>query len=203
VNTAASSVTPTWLASAHRSAKEAPVAGAGSTVAGELRLGRLGDGAMQRGPVGGRQRRLDRVAGERMDEPVLAEVADPIEQAVGDRFVDQRKAVRDGFVERRRDQRKREVAPDDGRRLHQPAAVGRDTVEPGTDDVEQGARGPVRTPGAVGHRAGHLTNEQWVAAGDLQDGAGVGDGLIRRRPRQLFAHLGQVEATQLQALDRR
>lgn len=99
-----------------------------------------------------------------MDKPVVADVADPIEQAVHDRLVDQRKALRDGFVDRRRDQPKREVTPDDCRRLHQPSAAGRDTVQPRPDDVEHGARRPVATPGAVGHRAGDLTDEQRVAA---------------------------------------
>jgi hypothetical protein len=170
-------------------------------VAGEACLGRLGDGAMQRGPVGGRERRLDRVAGQGMDEPVVTDVADPVEQAVRDRLVDQRKAPLDGLVERGRDERKRDVAPDDRRRLDQPAAVGGDPADPRTDDVEHGARRPVRAPGAVGHRTGDLTDEQRVAAGDLKDGASVGREPLRGRPGQLLAHLGQVEATQVQALD--
>ncbi|MGH3115339.1 MAG: hypothetical protein ACRDOP_17910, partial [Gaiellaceae bacterium] len=74
-----------------------------------------------------------------MDEPVVASVADPLEQAVGHRLVEDREALRDWFVERRRDEHEREVTPDDGRRLDQPAAADGDTVEPRTDDVEHGA----------------------------------------------------------------
>ena len=49
-----------------------------------------------------------------MDEAVVADVADLVDQAVRGRLVDERKTSSDGFVERRRDERKREVTPDDG-----------------------------------------------------------------------------------------
>jgi hypothetical protein len=63
--------------------------------------------------------------------------------------------------------------------------------------------GRVRTPRAVGHRAGDLADEQRVAAGDIEDGPSVGRGLLHSGPRQLLADLGEVEATQVEALDRR
>jgi hypothetical protein len=63
-------------------------------------------------------------------------------------------------VQRRRDERDRLVAPDDGRGLQQLAAAGRDAVEPGADDLKHGPRRLVRTPGALGHGPGDLADEQ-------------------------------------------
>jgi hypothetical protein len=40
-----------------------------------------------------------------MDEPVAADITGAFEQAVPDRLVEKRKALRAGFVERRRDER--------------------------------------------------------------------------------------------------
>lgn len=47
-----------------------------------------------------------------MDEPLVADVTDPIEQAACDRLIDERKALRDWFVEPRRDEHRREVPPE-------------------------------------------------------------------------------------------
>jgi hypothetical protein len=120
----------------------------------------------------GRQCRatLHRVPGQRVREAVT----DPIEQALRDRLVNERKAPGGGFVQRGRDERDREVTPDDGRGLHQPAAAGGDTIEPGADDVEHSARRSVRIPGALGHRRGDLADEQRIAAGDIENSPGVG-----------------------------
>lgn len=57
-------------------------------------------------------------------EPVAAVVTDPVEQAVGDRLVSERKAPGGGFIQRCRDERDREVTPNNGRRLHEVAAAG-------------------------------------------------------------------------------
>ena len=144
-------------------------------------LGALDVGQRRRGVAqSGRrsERRFYRVTGQRMDEPVIADVTDPIEQTACDRLINERKAMR-GFVERRRDEHQRELPPDDSHRLHQPATAGGDAIEPRTDDIEHGGRQPVRTPCAVGHRAGDLADEQRVAAGEAEGGASVGGGLCR------------------------
>ena len=59
-------------------------------VAGVLRLDGLGDGAVEVDPLRRRERRLDRLPGEGMDEAVLLRGGDPLDQAVGDGLVDQR-----------------------------------------------------------------------------------------------------------------
>lgn len=172
-------------------------------VGGEVGLRGAGDGAVERGPGGGVERRLDRVPGERMDQAVLADAADPVDQAVGGGLVDERKAPGDGFVEGGGEEGDREVAADDGCRLNQPVAVGRDPVEPRTNHVEHGARRAVRAPRAVRDGAGDLADEQWVPAGDVQDGAGIRRAPAPSEPRQLLAHLGQAEATQVEPLHSR
>ena len=113
-------------------------------VAGELRLDRLGDGAVQRDPVGGRQRRLDRVAGERVDEPVVADVADAVEQAVRDRLVDERKAPRDGSSSAAATSASEKSRPTMAAACTSRRHVRGDAVEPGADDVEHAcaAAGP-------------------------------------------------------------
>ncbi len=169
-------------------------------VGGEVGLRHLGDGAVQPGSVGGRERRLDRVPGERMDEPVVADIADPVEQAVSDRLVDEREALSDGSIEYIGNERNRKVSPDDRRGLDEPTAGGRDTVDPGADDVEHRARRPVRTPCAVGERPGDFANEQRVAPGDIEDGASVCCHLTPGEPRQLLAHLGQAVPMQIETL---
>ena len=158
-------------------------------------LDRLGDAAVQGHPVGSAER------------PSTASrvsawgnlVTDPIEQALRDRLVNERKAPGGGFVQRGRDGRDGEVTPDDGRGLHQPAAAGGDTIEPGADDVEHSARRSVRIPGALGHRRGDLADEQRIAAGDIENSPGVG--LLYSHTRQLLMHLGEAEATQVETLD--
>ena len=129
-------------------------------VTGELRLDRLGDAAVQGPPVGSVER-PSTASGQR-GEPVAAVVTDPVEQAVGDRLVSERKAPGGGFIQRCRDERDREVTPNNGRRLHEVAAAGGDTIEPGTDDVEYGARRPVRIPHASAI-AWALADEQRIA----------------------------------------
>jgi hypothetical protein len=133
-----------------------------------------------------------------MDEPVVADVAHLLDQPVSDRFVDGREALLNRQVQRCGDERHREVAPHDGRRLHQPAAVDRNALEPSTDDIEHAARWPVGAPGAVHQRAGDLPDEQGVAAGHVENGAGVGH-LPGRGHRQLLPDLGEPEATQVEA----
>ncbi len=129
-------------------------------VTGELRLDRLGDAAVQ-GPRSAVSSDPPPRPGQR-GEPVADVVADPVEQAVGDRLVSERKAPGGGFIQRCRDERDREVTPNNGRRLHEVAAAGGDTIEPGTDDVEYGARRPVRIPHASAI-AWALADEQRIA----------------------------------------
>jgi hypothetical protein len=138
-----------------------------------------------------------------MDEPVVTDVAHLLDQPVSDRFVDERKARRHGLAERRREERYREVAPHDGRRLHQPTAVDRTALEPSTDDVEHAERWPVGSPRAVHQRAGDLPDEQGVAGGHVENGPGVRHRLAHCGHRQLLPHLGEAEATQVEAIDGR
>ena len=64
-------------------------------VSGEQFLDRFGHGAMQFDLLRNRERRLDGIARERVDEAVVAERADLVDQAVRDRFIDERQALRD------------------------------------------------------------------------------------------------------------
>ena len=105
-----------------------------------------------------------------------------------------------GSSEGGRDQRQGEVP---ARRWPPPAPAAGSPRRPGPaapDDVEHGARRPVRPPRPVGHGPGHLADEQRVPAGDVEHGLGLGG--RTRRPRsagQLLPHLGQVEALQVEA----
>ena len=67
-------------------------------VTGELRLDRLGDAAVQ-GPRSAVSSDPPPRPGQR-GEPVAAVVTDPVEQAVGDRLVSERKAPGGGFIQR-------------------------------------------------------------------------------------------------------
>ncbi|HEX2041732.1 MAG TPA: hypothetical protein VHF24_03770 [Acidimicrobiales bacterium] len=168
-----------------------------------LRLDRLGHGPVEGDPLGRGERRLDRLAGEGVDEPVVPGLAGAMDEAVGDRLVQRGKALRHRRSEGPGDDGEREVTPGHRGRPDEAAALRRDPVEARPDDVEHRAGRSVRAPRAVGHGPGHLPHEQRVAAGDLEHGAGVGGGADPRRPGQLLAHLGQVEPSEVQALDRR
>jgi len=142
------------------------------------------DGAVQRGPICGRQRRLDRLTGERVDEAIVTDVADTVDQSVSDRLVNDWKALRDRlFIEGPSHEWQREVP---GRRSR---AV--------PHHVEDAARRPVRTPGAVRHRPSDLPDEQRVTAGEIEGDPGVMLGITDSHSRQLLAHFGEVEAPQL------
>ena len=169
-------------------------------VGGEVLLRRHCDGPVEGHPIGRGERRLDRVPDESVDEPVVAAVADLLEEAMGDGLVDEGEAVHGRFVDGGGDQADREVPPDDGRRLHQPAAAVRHPVEPGTDHVEDRAWRAVGPPRAVGDGPGDLADEQRVAAGQVEYGPSIRSRHVRCEPRHLLAHLGDAKATQVQAL---
>jgi hypothetical protein len=128
-------------------------------VAGEVCLDRFSDGAVERGPICGRQRRLDRLTGECVDEAMVTNVANTVDQSVSDRLVYDRKALRDRFIEDPSHEWKREVPADDGCGLHEPTALRGDAVEPYPHNVEDAAGRPVRTPRAVRHRPSNLPDE--------------------------------------------
>lgn len=140
-----------------------------------LRLQGLGGGAVQGDPVGRGQRGLDRVAGERVDEPVVPVLAEPVQEPERDCLIDERQAVIHRLVEGRRDETELEVASDDRGRLHEPTAGGRDPVEAAGDDVEHRARRTVWTPGAVLYGAGDFRYEQGVPGGHLMYCLGLVD----------------------------
>ena len=179
----------------------APVPGDVREVLGEITgvpgLGGLGDRTVSGQPLAAGQRGLDGVAGQGVDEAVLAE-PDLVDQPVRPHLVEPREARRHRLVERGGEEREREVATGDRRGLHEASAVGPEAVETGGDDVEHGARRPVGPPRPVGDRPRDLADEQRVPARDVEDGVrgrvAVGD------LGELGADLVEVEAAQVEPL---
>ena len=178
----------------------APVPGDVREVLGEITgvpgLGGLGDRTVPGQPLTGGQRGLDGVAGQRVDEAVLAG-PDLVDQSVRPHLVEPREARRHRLVERGGEEREREVATGDRRGLHETSAVGPEAVETGGDHVEHGARGPVGPPGTVGDRPRDLADEQRVPARDVEDGV---RGRVVRAGGELGADLVDVEPVQVEAL---
>jgi len=111
------------------------------------------DGAVQRGPICGRQRRLDRLTGERVDEAIVAivtDVADTVDQSVSDRLVNDWKALRDRFIEGPSHEWQREVP---GRRSRAVPAPRRGRCEAAGPDARCRPPSPERPPGrTTGYR---------------------------------------------------